>query len=165
MNESRTLTIARRTATVVLLAFVAVSLATLAVKWTRRSLAEDSGNGGDTTLEASEHQFIAYYFHTRRRCSTCNKIEAYSKEAIHNGFGEHLDDGRLQWRVVNFEEEGNRHYKKQYDLVAACLILVEMDHGEPRRWENLVEAWVKVDDKEDFTQYVQESVRAFMSEE
>ena len=38
--------------------------------------------------KAGTHKVIAYYFHTNTRCSTCMKIEAYSKEAIEQGFAE-----------------------------------------------------------------------------
>jgi hypothetical protein len=49
------------------------------------------------------HRVIAHYFHTNTRCSTCIKIEQFSKEAIEQGFPEELKNGALELRIVNYE--------------------------------------------------------------
>ena len=43
----------------------------------------------DTSVSSNKmyesEKIIAYYFHGTRRCATCKKLEAYSKEAIETG--------------------------------------------------------------------------------
>src|SRR5512137_2667647 len=73
------------------------------------------GSGVSATPQASSpeqvpHKVIAYYFHTNTRCSTCIKIEQYSKEAIEQGFPEELKKGTLEMRIVNYENPENRHF-------------------------------------------------------
>jgi len=38
------------------------------------------------SAQSPSHKVVAYYFHTNTRCDTCRKIEAYSHEAIEEGF-------------------------------------------------------------------------------
>jgi hypothetical protein len=77
------------------------------------------------------HKVIAYYFHTNTRCSTCIKIEQYSKEAIEKGFPEELKSGALE-KIVNYQNPENRHYMQDYKLVSKSLILVNLVNGKQR---------------------------------
>ena len=48
----------------------------------------------DTAAAELADKVIAYYLHGHRRCATCIKLEAYTKEAIETGFAELLEQGR-----------------------------------------------------------------------
>ena len=61
-------------------------------------------------------QYIVSYLHMNRRCVTCERLEAYSEEAIFSGFAEQLKDSSLVWRSLNFEVKGNEHFAKKYQL-------------------------------------------------
>ena len=65
---------------------------------------------------AGSDQIVVYYLHMNRRCATCMKLEAYSREAIATGFADQLKDSSIVWRVANFESEGNEHFAKDYQL-------------------------------------------------
>lgn len=115
----------------------------------------------DTT--ALPHHVTAYYFHTTYRCTSCRKIEAYSLEAIEKGFPQELKDGRLVWRVVNVEEQGNEHFVKDYQLYTKSLVLVEENDSTQVRWENLAKVWELLGDKDGFVRYVQDNTRAYLT--
>jgi len=108
---------------------------------------------------------VAYYFHGTRRCVTCKKLEAYSKEAIEAGFAEQLESGAIQWKPVNVDEEGNEHFTKDYQLYTKSVILSEMRGDKEVKWKNLDKIWTLVrGDKEAYLKYIQDEVTAFMGE-
>jgi hypothetical protein len=109
------------------------------------------------------HKVIAYYFHTDTRCSTCMKIEAYSKEAIEKGFAAELKNGALEMRVVNYEKPENRHFMQDYKLVSKSLVLVNTVNGKQTEWTNLKLVWQLTGRKDAFLNYVRKEVRGYLS--
>lgn len=107
-------------------------------------------------------QIVAYYFHTTFRCPSCKKIEAYSGEAINDGFPSELADSRLQWLPVNTDEKENEHFVKDFKLYTKSLVLVEMRDGAVVRWQNLPKVWELIGDKPAFLKYVRDEVNAFL---
>ena len=152
--------------TLALLLFVAASIVVLTVKSLRQN-ATASSDSGATAAQSDElpkliDGVIAYYFHGNTRCVTCETIEAYAHEAIEKGFADELRSGRIQWRVVNYEQPQNTHFTTDYDLIAPTVVLVEMAEGKQKRWKNLVRVWELVGEKEAFVDYVQEQTRAMV---
>lgn len=109
------------------------------------------------------HKVIACYFHTDTRCSTCMKIEAYSHEAIEQGFPNELKNGTLEMRVVNYEKPENRHFIKDYKLVSKSLVLVRMVDGKQAEWTNLRLVWQLTGRKDAFLNYVRKEVRSYLA--
>jgi hypothetical protein len=143
---------AKKVVTVALLLLVAASVAAMVVNRLR-------GGSGDP---GGQNQVIAYYFHGKARCPTCESIQAQAEEAVKTGFPEQLDKGQLEWRVVDYSAPGNEHLRKDYNLVAATVYLVKFTDGKPTDNENLARVWELVDDKEAFAAYVQEQLKAFL---
>ncbi len=110
-------------------------------------------------------RIIAYYFYGNRRCATCRKLESYSEEALLTGFESELADSSLVWRAVNYDEEENEHYIKDYQLYTKTLILSRDGDLEEGQWKNLDKIWELVGDKDEFIDYVQTQTRLFMSPE
>lgn len=119
-----------------------------------------------TVVESEESQdtdqIVVYYLHMNRRCMTCGKLEAYSKEAVESGFAEQLKDSSIVFRVENFEQEGNEHFAKDYQLFSQSLILSRQHDGKETEWKNLDEIWKLVGNKEEYITYVQTEVNEFM---
>ena len=113
--------------------------------------------------QSGAHKVIAYYFHTNTRCSTCIKIEAYSKEAIEKGFSDELKNGTLEMRIVNYEQAENRHFIQDYKLVSKSLILVNMVDGKQTGWTNLKLVWQLTGHKDAFLNYVRKEVRGYLA--
>jgi hypothetical protein len=113
--------------------------------------------------QPAAHKVIAYYFHTNTRCSTCMKIEAYSKEAIEKGFPEEIKNGTLEMRVVNYEHPENRHFMQDYRLVSKSLVLVNMVNGKQTEWTNLKLVWQLTGRKDAFLNYVRKEVRNYLA--
>lgn len=109
-------------------------------------------------------KIIAYYFHGTRRCVTCKKIEAYSKEAVETSFAKELEDGLLEFSSVNFDEEENKHFIDDYKLYTKSLVVCDYNKGKQIKWKNLEKVWEHVNNKDDFLKYVQNEIRAYLDE-
>ena len=105
---------------------------------------------------------MAYYFHGNVRCATCRTIEAYAHEAVTGGFPSEMDDGRIQWRVVNVEDSGNRHFVDDFQLTTRSVVLVDLLDGRQAKWKNLADVWNHVRDKDAFLTYVRQEVRDYL---
>jgi hypothetical protein len=107
---------------------------------------------------------IAYYFHGTFRCSTCRTIEQYSHDAIQTYFTKELGNGKLEFRPVNVEEPGNKHFIQDYQLVTKSLVLSLISDGKETKSKNLADVWKLVRDKDKFFQYVKDEVEKFLKE-
>jgi len=121
----------------------------------------DTSVAGSTTNQSS--LIVAYYFHGNTRCATCRKLEAYSKEAVAQGFATMLQDSSMEWRVINFDDEANQHFLKDYGLFSQAVVVSEVIGGKERRWKNLDQIWKLVGEKEKFIAYVQIETKSFIS--
>lgn len=144
--------------TAALLVFVAASVAMLVVKETRPQPAPAS----ITPSIQLPHQVVAYYFHGKKRCETCEKIEKLSRKALEGGFAADLKNGRLELRVINTDQPAHEHFVKEYGLKYQALVLSELRDGKQTRWVNLEKIWDLVDKPAEFTKYVQAAARAYL---
>jgi hypothetical protein len=158
--------------TALLLAFVAVSIGYLVLRDNKTSAASTpttsvlSPTGpfvpAAVAKPAAATPFVAYYFHSTKRCRTCMKIQAQSEEAITTALGEELKAGRLAWRLVNIEEAGNEHFATEYKVTGSTLVIAEVKEGKPVRFNKLDKTWDLVHDKPQFVDYVAREVLAFL---
>lgn len=163
--------------TIALLAFVTTAVGFLVVKEIRipegiaipmgTALTVDSGSKGvqpiaDASSPEGNRKIVAYYFHGRVRCVSCVKIESLSGKAIKEGFSGELKDGRVEFREVNEEEPGNRHFIDDYRLTSQSLVIVEYRDGRQVRWKNLEKVWTLLGSEKEFFPYVQEGVSFYL---
>lgn len=141
-----------------LLLFVAASVAMLVIKEARPRPAPAPEPAGVVL----PHKVVAYYFHGKQRCETCQKIEKLSRESLENGFAADLKSGRLERRLVNTDEPAHEHYVKDYGLKFQALVLSELRDGKQTRWVNLEKIWDLVDKPAEFTKYVQDAARTYL---
>ena len=143
---------------IVLVAFAAVCVGVL--------IAKEVLKGGETNAPtpptAPADGILVYYFYNNVRCPTCLKIEAYTQEAVQDGFAEAIRGGRLRWRPVNTDEPENAHFKEDYELFTKSVVVAEIRGGRTTRWKNLELIWDLVGDKDAFLQYIRDEVRRFV---
>ena len=158
-------------ATLVLLAFVAVSVGYLVVSESRTHPTANNPARASTPVAgdaapaatAPQHQVVAYYFHNTQRCETCLKIEQLSEAALREQFAAAFDSGALEWRTVNMEEPPNEHFVHDYQLVASSLVFVDLRDGAQRDWINMEEVWQLIhDDEAEFKRYVADQARKYL---
>jgi len=120
--------------------------------------------GAPAAAEAAGDRVVAYYFHGNRRCTTCNTIEARARETLSAAFPEAWRTGRLEWRTVNMDAPEGAAYRERYDLYSSTLLLSDVEGGEERRWLELDEVWLLVDDEAGFREYVVAQAREYLGE-
>jgi len=130
---------------------------------------EVPANETNNTTKASTEEIkginskvIAYYFHGNFRCANCTKIEAYSKEAVETGFKQQIQDGVIEWKVVNTDEPANKHFMSDYQLFTKSLVIVKLEDGKQVEWKNLQKVWEYLNNKDKFIKYVQDEVNAYL---
>ncbi len=159
---------------VVLLVFVAASVGYLVVTKDGGSPgAPAGGSTGDVSgaangapasrpatsaAEQPERRLIAYYFHGTQRCRTCRTIEAYSEQAVREEFADAIAAGEVEWHPVNYDEPGNQHFARDFELVTSSLVLADMRAGEVVAWRRLDQVWSLTDDPAEFREFVRKQL-------
>ena len=64
----------------------------------------------------------AYYFHATRRCATCEAVEAVTKEALKEYYGD-----KVAFESINREDEKENPLLKKYKINGQTLIIVKGD--------------------------------------
>ena len=156
----------KKIVTVVLLAFVCISVGYALIKENSKSERNESAEilESDASEAVPSHRVIAYYFYGNARCPSCIKIENYTEEAIYSDFAEAVEDGSLVWRPINTDKPGNEHYLQMYDLYTKSVVIVDTRDGEKLRWKNLEEVWNLLNDKEAFLAYIRDEVSSYLGE-
>ncbi len=110
----------------------------------------------------SSGKVAAYYFHGDFRCSTCYKLETYSKEAIEANFKNELASGKLVFNVINTDEKGNEHFVNDYQLYTKSLVISLIENGKEVKSKNLTKIWDYVGNKQKFFEYVASEINSFL---
>ena len=117
-----------------------------------------------TMAFADNSEIIAYYFHGGSRCSTCRKMEQYASEAIEENFKDELASGLLTFRVVNVDEEENKHFVHDYQLYTKALVISQIKDEKENQYKNLTKIWEYVRNKDKFIEYVTKEIRDYLNE-
>jgi len=73
-----------------------------------------------------------------------------------------LNNKTLFWKVINVEDELNRHFIKDFELHTKSVVLVKIRGGKQVEWKNLDRVWSLFDDKNAFLTYVNGELSAFL---
>ncbi|HOC92888.1 MAG TPA: nitrophenyl compound nitroreductase subunit ArsF family protein [bacterium] len=112
--------------------------------------------------KAPQKKIIVYYFKTTNGCASCTYIENYTGEALRAGFKKQMDDGTIDWNVVNLDNPENKHYIQDYQLSFKSVIVAEFEDGKQTRWKNLEMVWRLYKNKPEFLTFVQDEVKAYL---
>nr|MBN2277296.1 hypothetical protein [candidate division Zixibacteria bacterium] len=121
--------------------------------------------GTADSLKPVADKIVAYYFHGHRRCISCKTIEAYSLEAIQNGFPEQIKNGVVTVLVYNTDLDENKHFLDDYHLYSSSLVITKISNDREIEWKNLDQVWKLKGEKDEFIKYVRLEVKAMLGEE
>jgi hypothetical protein len=159
-----------------LLAFVAVTAATLGVKEIRHARAVASAEvalpvrhvprtvAPPAALQPADQTATIYvtYFRATARCMSCLKIEDLTDGTMTTRFAGPIADKRVVWRTLNVDEPENHHFVKDYGLYTKSVVVSEVRNGREVRWKNLDQVWQLLGDPPAFQSYVEREVQAFL---
>jgi hypothetical protein len=126
--------------------------------------AEPAKDPVGVSREAPDAQVLVTYFYTSYRCPTCKKLEAYSRQAIEDGFPRELEEKMILFRTLNVDEPENSHYTEDYKLVTKSLIVSLNRNGKEVKWTNLADIWKLVGNQEKFKAYVRSETQAYLKD-
>lgn len=142
-----------------LLAFVLISIGYVIGKHTAMN---SSGKADTSTGNVKSGQYLrVYYTHANVRCETCNNIEKKTHELLGAKFKRELADGRIEWKVVNFQE--NEAFAKEFDVTTSGVIAVLMNGDRVVDYERLEDVWTLLGDPTAFNDYLEKAIRKFLS--
>ncbi len=107
---------------------------------------------------AMEKGVEAVYYHNVQRCVTCNKMEAWIKEAIDSNFATELQSGKLALKSLRISPDDK--YKLQY----ASLILKNIEGGAEKSFVNAEKLWQLKGDEAAFKAYVVDEVKKALAQ-
>ncbi len=108
----------------------------------------------------SVRHLIVYYTHATVRCETCNSIEKKTHELLESKFSKELADGRIEWQVVNFQE--NDSFAEKFDVTTSGVIAALMDGEKVVEYERLDDVWTLLEDPKSFDSYLERNFRGML---
>lgn len=107
---------------------------------------------------------LAYYFFGNFRCSSCYRIEQYSRDAIERYFREELNSGEVVFKPINIEEKQNEHFVDDYQLYTKSLVISLVKGGKEVKFKNLTKVWDYLNNREKFHDYVRDEIAVYLKE-
>ena len=78
-------------------------------------------------------------------------------------FAATLREGKLVWRVLNYEAPENARFRNDYQIQSSCVVLADARPNRPGVAKNLQQKVEKLaDDKEGFQKYLRDEIENFL---
>lgn len=116
---------------------------------------------GDADPGEAEAEFTdgvqLLYFHRTFRCPTCLEMERSIAELLEGEFKPELEDGWLEWRSIDFEDETNRAVSSAYDIHGLSLVIIRRLDGAVAEWRELDRIW-DLEGTEELDEYLKREI-------
>ena len=135
---------------------------------------QDSSKNNITVVEQTEKQNpkpdkanklikVRYFYSDSYRCASCRKIEAYTKNAVKEAFSKELDNGKMEFSLVDLDKDETKPSIEKYKLFTKSVIVSEFSGDEEVKWQNLDKVWTLLNNEEKFKEYIIKEVKAYLS--
>tara|TARA_R110002050_G_scaffold48192_3_gene111964 strand:- start:14289 stop:14777 length:489 start_codon:yes stop_codon:yes gene_type:complete len=104
-----------------------------------------------------------YYFHGNQRCTTCIRMEKFTRETVMNSFFKEVSNGEVQLNIVNVDLTDNQHYVDDYQLAFRTVVVSTTKDGVETQWRRLDKLWELANDEMAYQEYVAEEIEAMLS--
>ncbi len=133
------------------------------------TLAKPAANDSVTTASesgkansAEQTKLVVYYFHGNVRCVNCVNFEKFTDELMRTVYADAIKQGKIAWKIVNFDEPQNEHFINDSQLFTKSLVLVLMKNGKQQTYKSLVGIWQVAGNKEKFQSYIRSEIDAML---
>ena len=110
--------------------------------------ASETGDLGD--IEKIE----VIHFHGTHQCVSCKTVGAYAEETINAFFSEELKSGKITFAHINGDLPENYNLVKKYGVTGSSLWIGTYYRSGAFAKEENVNVWYKLDNKEDYMNYL-----------
>jgi hypothetical protein len=114
-----------------------------------------------SAADPSPDRVVVMYFHRVPGCPTCQKMRAYTQEAVKGAFAKEINDGKVELHYIAFEDPKNAALTKGYKVGGPSLIVAKIAGNKVVEYKNLTEMWSKVGDKQAFVDYVESNAKDY----
>ncbi|NCB27858.1 MAG: hypothetical protein EOM62_20755 [Bacteroidia bacterium] len=83
-----------------------------------------------------------------------------TRELLDKAYSNELAEGKIKWNEDDFQE--NEALAKQFEVVASCVVVAELEDGAVLNYERLDEVWTKMMDTEAFDRYISETITEYL---
>lgn len=119
--------------------------------------------GAAPDLSDASPRVVATYFHRTFRCQTCLRIESLAQFDVTEARADAVEGGRLFWRAVNIDDEGNAGFEKQFELEGSSLVITLEDGDKVLDWVRLDRTWELYGDVKAFDAYVLGAIDEYLA--
>lgn len=150
----------KKTFTILILAFVALSVLMIFIGKTDKNVSDENLNAADTDLP-SKAQLALYYFHGDVRCQTCLALENFAKLTVDSLYNDKVESEDLIFQTVNYDLEQSKNLVDQLGITYQALVIVDY-RVEPPTVVNLEKIWDYSSDQAAYSAYVKENLDQFL---
>jgi hypothetical protein len=154
----------RRITQILLLLFVAVGIVFAIANVAGWNSGATSGSLTSTTgvgTMKNDGPWVAYFFHAKHRCPTCQTIESYAREALMP----EIERGEIAWHVADYTAAENRPLVDQLDVMTSTVVLAHQENGRIVRFKNIEDdVWKHVSNHDAFLKFMRQAVQEFRKE-
>ena len=93
-------------------------------------------------LDKSQNNYSKLiYFHGEHRCQNCIDMENSIRNILKTEFKEELDSGTIKWESIDYDEDINVHFLKDFDMDSQDLIIIRIVDDKQKDWKKLDKIW------------------------
>ena len=152
----------KKTVLIVLTAFVVASLAA----WGLRRVDQARHPAPPPVVEPLPDAVIVYCFHGDKRDQKCKNIERYTRDVLEESLADALKEGRIVWRVVNYEKPEGAHFRNDFQVSGSSIVLVDARKDRPSVAKNLQHRVGQLADKEEeFKSFLRDEIEKLLESE
>lgn len=134
-----------------------VLIALLIIHITYNSVGAKSSHSRNSYIEV-------LFFHGKYRCSIEQTIEALTRNTVEDKFAKELKNGKVKFKVIDYDKKNNQHYINDYKLINQAVILVKYFNDKAVKWKNCKKVWDYVDNESKFSKYIINKIKNFEKE-
>ncbi len=115
-------------------------------------------------IEEPEKILVSYILIGSKRCFTCKRIEAWTRESVESGFEKEIQEGTVAFRIVDGDLPANKHYIDDYQMAFKTVVIEKLQGNKVKDWKRLDEVWQLIrQDKASFDSFLRANVRSMLS--
>jgi hypothetical protein len=71
-----------------------------------------------------------YYFHSTRRCPTCNSIEDNMIKLLDKEYATEMEEGIIAFKSINIDDEESQAIVEKHEIYGSSLLLIGINNGK-----------------------------------
>ncbi|MBU0757782.1 MAG: hypothetical protein KKF44_06950 [Nanoarchaeota archaeon] len=131
---------------------------TLIISCTTQETEKITDNTNNKELESNQkiitvNKIEVYHFHATQQCWSCKTVGEFAEETVNTYFREEVNNGKIEFKSINIDEFENKAVSIKYGATGSSLFLGVYDENGFHPEQNTL-VWYKLQDKEDFQNYL-----------